>query len=372
MKNHFALILLLMSGLYSQTQAQISILPADVANAGDKVIYKTANYSGSFGSAGAAQIWNFADLDGIGNDTVKYLLPSQTPAGQSFSGVNLAFEEAGQYVYANKAQNGLFLRGIVLGAAFDSVPFLPSGPIKFALSPQLAVLPFPANYNNISVSSAASDFTFPYDTIVSVGGNDIDIDSVRIILNLEVTDSLNGYGTILMPDNISFEGLRQVLIQDYSFGVEVFTRIQLPFGGSLPLWIALPVDLPTTRNNTCRYWAKGKKAPVVEFNLDSAGTNIVSTRYQSTESLTSIKNRRDTFSFSLYPNPATKEISINGVKATKVEIVSLLGQTLKVTDINHANSQTTVDISNLKTGTYICRVTNDKGEKVHSRFMVTR
>lgn len=355
-------------------QAQITIQAADVANAGDKVIYKTAvNYGGGFGAAGSNQIWNFSDLEGLGNDTVHYLSPSQTPQGNIFAGANLVTFQDGQYLYMEKASNGLFLKGFVVGAGLDSAQtdssFLPINlsSLKFAVSPKLELLPLPATYNHVSASSGAGAVKFAYDTTLVINGTSVTIDSIKFVLTVDVTDSINGYGQLILP-NDTVQALRQLLIQDYTISVEVHTYIQLPIGPPIPLWVPFPLPIPTTRTNTCQYWANGTKAPILEFTLDSAGTNILSTRFQSHESLVSVKTSNN-YLAKAYPSPAQETVFVEAENLQKVRLFSATGQLLQEKEVAQTEGKVSISVEKFESGIYFCQAVSRDGRTTILRLV---
>ncbi len=64
--------------------------------------------------------------------------------------------------------------------------------------------------------------------------------------------------------------------------------------------------------------------------------------------------------FSIYPNPVKNELNLNTQQATTVyslSIYNILGQLVQTT----TNPEKTIDVSGLKTGNYIVKVTTDKG-----------
>src|SRR5690606_1362845 len=72
----------------------------------------------------------------------------------------------------------------------------------------------------------------------------------------------------------------------------------------------------------------------------------------------------ETFSASVYPNPATDILNIRSVhQISKVEIINLLGQSLSTYNVQ-ANS-TTLDIASLQAGTYFAKVTIDGASQVY-------
>jgi len=75
-------------------------------------------------------------------------------------------------------------------------------------------------------------------------------------------------------------------------------------------------------------------------------------------------NESATISGSVYPNPATENISIslNAEGAAVLNITDLAGRTVKTTDINLANGTADMNISDLNSGAYIFNVTFEDGK----------
>jgi|TARA_R110000737_G_scaffold225069_3_gene239915 hypothetical protein len=71
-------------------------------------------------------------------------------------------------------------------------------------------------------------------------------------------------------------------------------------------------------------------------------------------------------SFSIYPNPAANEVSIDfgDLKVTEIEIFDINGQVVKSRISNEGNGVVSVDISNLSSGTYFVKSIEDSGFKV--------
>ncbi|MFN5416925.1 MAG: T9SS type A sorting domain-containing protein [Flavobacteriia bacterium] len=60
-----------------------------------------------------------------------------------------------------------------------------------------------------------------------------------------------------------------------------------------------------------------------------------------------------------YPNPFKTKITINHSNADKIEICTLLGETIKVIPISFQDRATTLDLSELKKGVYFYVIKND-------------
>ena len=66
--------------------------------------------------------------------------------------------------------------------------------------------------------------------------------------------------------------------------------------------------------------------------------------------------------FNLYPNPATKSLTIETSKNATVEIVNMQGQLVKA--IPNISNKTSIDISGLQDGMYFVKLTTDEGSVV--------
>ena len=60
-----------------------------------------------------------------------------------------------------------------------------------------------------------------------------------------------------------------------------------------------------------------------------------------------------------YPNPFKTKITINHSNADKIEICTLLGETIKIIPISFQDKATTLDLSELKKGVYFYVIKND-------------
>jgi len=65
---------------------------------------------------------------------------------------------------------------------------------------------------------------------------------------------------------------------------------------------------------------------------------------------------------SIYPNPATNNLTIETTEKSEIEISNIAGQILKT--FNTTEKQTTIDVSNLPSGVYIIKAKTEKGVAV--------
>jgi hypothetical protein len=73
----------------------------------------------------------------------------------------------------------------------------------------------------------------------------------------------------------------------------------------------------------------------------------------------------------LYPNPAKNTININVASEVNLQSISIyntLGQLVKTMSVNDKNSSSAIDVSSLKTGTYLMEINATEG-KVIKKFV---
>jgi hypothetical protein len=69
----------------------------------------------------------------------------------------------------------------------------------------------------------------------------------------------------------------------------------------------------------------------------------------------------------VYPNPATDELFINGLKDAQIELISLDGKQVKRAEGFSGGS---IDISGLNNGIYILRITTHEGDVLRKKIVV--
>lgn len=85
------------------------------------------------------------------------------------------------------------------------------------------------------------------------------------------------------------------------------------------------------------------------------GTDTTNTNGTDTTNSTSGVNEYEKIQFSIYPNPTTESINISGIDEVQIQIVNETGHiVLKTNDTN-------INVSNLSTGVYFCRIQTPKG-----------
>lgn len=378
-RNYAAILLAFAAGILSfGATAQITIQSADFASAGDTV-YRSVDFidSSAAPAGGANRVWNFTAL---GNPVLPVPTPpdelifSAPAAGVSVPpGTNLTLEDGGT-IYMSKTATQLSYTGI----AFDGLDSLLGGLSSFitlpstdyaALNPALPLIKFPATYNSSYTATSESPWiSLPFDTTIAVPGfGNVNIDSVRAKLVLTSYSLIDGWGSLQLPGN-TFNVVRQRDSLEIGFEAEVYTIINAgPF--VIPTWIALPTDglVPEFALITHRYWANGQKYPVLEQQLDSSNTIIVSRMFPSSTptSLASIK-KANPIDFAVYPTPAHGQVTVLTANMpgpeTTLELLDITGRSLKKVSVQ--TPETRWDVSNMSAGVYFVRLRTQAGQGV--------
>ena len=98
---------------------------------------------------------------------------------------------------------------------------------------------------------------------------------------------------------------------------------------------------------------------------DASGNSTTAEATVTVEDSTLSTNEFENANVSLYPNPATSQITIEatGIKITEVSIYDLTGKIVKTSE----NSQ--INVSNLPSGVYLVRLTDDTGRMMTRKFI---
>lgn len=355
----------LMMLLTTASFGQITLNQADIASPGDQIENIGVPFDGEVPTAGPSQTYNFmVDSSGFA-DTTFFMDAASTPFAAQMFGANLASNQQGAYTYYEKDASGFYLRGLVFdlsGLGVGSVSILP---LRF--HPRVPVLKFPATVGMNEKVQSTARFRFPFDTVVTVLGQNATVDSVEITANLKDTSTIDGYGTAQFPSG-NVATLRNRQAQSLSFSILVRAKI-----GILPaFWTAFPLPgLPTIYGVSYLFWANGKKGPVATLNVDSFGV-VTDAAFQAKLlslntgiSELTLKNKVE-----LFPNPANDVVSWSYSGMKKIEIFSFDGK--KVLEKSDLSDVKSIPISELKPGIYISELEDFTGVRHRNKLTIRR
>lgn len=289
------------------------------------------------GTAGANQNWNFGNLVADSSAIVFVELPSATPQGGEFPNATAAVVNPDGTQYFQASSGLLELVGpSLLG---QTAP----------LSNPASYLPFPCTFQ----TSWEDDFDGSIDLMgfpLSVSGNVIGI--------------ADGYGTLVLPEGTVNDVLRVRRITT--------TIIDITGFGSGEL-----------EENAFAFYRVGLGLPILEIASTAGELPLLGPlEFQSLKwvDVTTV-GIEDLFSSNIgvevFPNPATNNVQVNfglaGGRTVAIELFDINGRQVRSVAMNTGNSGVhtgMVDVSELSSGVYMLRITDNTGRVGTSRVQV--
>jgi hypothetical protein len=274
------------------------------------------------GTAGANQIWNYANLVINTTTTVmNYVDPSTTPYTSSFPTATVCYTNSPLYSYmkANATEYS------ILGISSSSYTLIYSDPeILFN---------YPFSYGQSITDSLKGSYT--------VSGFSFYRSGTR-------TTTADGYGTLILPSGTYTNLLRVKVIQDYKDSTSL---------GSV-----------TYVYNTSYVWYDGvhKNASFRIYNTSNTNGGSTSTaRFVTISSVVSAISEINTMKdiIQIYPNPAIDNITVNVPQNALLEITDIKGQLIR--SISNCGDETIIDLKDLPGGVYFIKAITKKGIAVN-------
>ena len=339
-----------------QATAQVTINSEDLPAPGDTIRYTTVlgpTIDDLFlDQTGEDQVWDYAWLEGEVQVVDSFLSVSEAPfLYQFFFNNDFLYPES----YSNHAtriddmevgdfslEDPFFFymndedsyRQTGFGVTVSGIPF--SVPYE---GPE-CIFDLPMNYGDTNDCAFESDLNVPGVFTWMQSG--------------ERSNSVDGWGSVTTPLG-TYEALRQTSVRQISDS----TYIELlGFGLNLP-----------RPDETVYYWvAEDMQAPVLEIiTQDLFGfETVTSIRYQDdlTDVVPDNISEGVKANWSLYPNPATASVKLDGVMpGAQVQLVNLAGQVVAQTVLTGAG---TLDLNGITAGMYQVVVTTGQDTQVQT------
>src|SRR5690606_34811765 len=104
--------------------------------------------------------------------------------------------------------------------------------------------------------------------------------------------------------------------------------------------------------------------------LNTSGTTLTQGFHQPEISILSINDYENNMSFSLYPNPTTQFVTVESSTDIdlSIEIYSLQGEL--ISNSSMFKTQTTLDLTQLSSGSYILFIKSADGRPMHSNTVI--
>ncbi len=328
--------------------AQITVTNNDIAPAGTTIyLANDTTFLGDIipGEPGANKTWDFTNVQSNTIDTINFILPSATPFGDAFPDANFAFSshdnEIGDiYAYMVRSDD----KFSTIGYAINTEEF---GFAYNHVEPEDIILDFPVAYQNTYNELVTSDMVIAS----PIPG----YDSIRTKTTIVKETIIDAWGSITIPSG-TYNSLRQCVNED-----ETDSTFMMVSG----VWIF--IDTYEEASTTYSWWTNDVNIGFTLFSLDVD---------PDTEDVYGISffngshvglNETNIVETKVFPNPASNLLNFEFDKIITGELV-LMNQLGQIVTKKHINGQSNiqVNISNLPTGVYVYRSTNNSGELLSS------
>ncbi len=305
--------------------------------------------------------WDFsASLSTGKNYTSFYMAPIDAPYGSMFTSVsNIALSPAdssGQSYFFNLSPSSLIGVGGVFYVDTVAVPVIFQDPVK--------VLDFPASMASPTLmDTSIVDMTFPAYNAPGV------IDSMRVKQYSTTISLFNGEGSLTIPSG-TYNALRYLKMSNNvdSIWIHAITSI----GPFIAGWNFHSGD--TSTSSSYEWWTKQTGHAMSIFKLEYDGNDALISKVWFRDNFVGISENINNVNVSVYPNPATDNITIENQNITTqnfiVSIKNIQGQVVISEKINFTGKHL-INVSDLCNGVYILTLQNDK-ENYMSKIVIQK
>ncbi len=326
--------------------------------------------------SGNNQLWDFSSISGgIANQVIYDAFTSTSPT-DPFPEANLVVNGDGNQTFLRATDE----RFEILG--FEGLD--PAGlgiELVSRLTPPLMERSAPLDFLDFASFFTSSNIAFGADVLPGglVDSLPFAPDSIRILVNLDVVDLVDAWGTVILPGNVSYETLRQKRIQHTETRLEVKVPILnwidvtdqfANFGGGDGL---LGMDTTIIYN----HYAAGVKEPIAVLTLDAVEENVVSFEYRAEEPIiSSAREVEEGFeNVYAYPNPAINYANFDCVNLKPdyydLKIYNILGlEKYQERNFISGNKKINVDLSSFTKGTYLYSLCDTTGKVIMTKRLV--
>jgi hypothetical protein len=341
-KQIFTMLLLLVFVI--QGYSQISISRADFPEIGNLVVSAVDNTSSiDPGQPGQNQTWDFSNLTASSYDSTYYISPAGAPHYQNYPEANIVSNHNPlQFPNGYNINYWNFSDTDIKGVADETLinlfgTFYLAMYIKY--TPPSSNLTFPFTYG----STKSETFIMYWITASRMDG--ITTDSMKTVSHVALSCLVDASGTMILPDG-SFPVLR---------AKETWNSTDTTYEWNGTAWV---YSSDTVSSWNQYKWYANNYGEIGSYNPSGKKANGFT--FFKSETLVGMENHKAPNAFTLYPNPATSQVSISsGEPFDRIEISDNTGRTVLV-----SGNQKTIDVSSLAAGAYIVRLI--KGNSVQT------
>ncbi len=369
----FIISVLSFSGLFAQITLTDSYFPA----AGDTLFtFNDIMPTIDVPSSGANQVWDFTSLSGpvVLQSVLKPASDGENSA--QFPNASILADFQGGEGYYAVDNNSYRFQGYV-GADPGGIGL----EIIALFSPN--VIERRANLEYLDVNSSESNmlFAFSFDDIPGTITDSLDLpitpDSLRIRVNIDRLEVIDGWGTVDIPGG-SYEVLKENRFEVTDTRLEAKISI-LPWQDLTDI---VPPEIGFFGMDTTRsynFYANDVIEPIAQVFLDDFETEVQRVSFKANDFTIPVRDISTlTADVIAYPNPAIEEVKFELTSLPtgdyKLQIFNILGVPVWSRDFTTGGTKTMkADLSELRKGTYLYSLIDGKGKTLTTkRLMIIR
>lgn len=372
------ILCLVCTALSLSLSAQITVTSATFPAAGDTLRFGYDESPVGFNPAtppGGNQTWDFSGLTKNKEDKVIYRPASTGMHASDFPGAELVQPGATRETYYNVTND----KFEALGYAGDD-PVLGLDVIVH-FSPAIIERRAPLNFFDITQQTTNQTLLFAIDQIPDslLGGLPVTPDSIRLRINAQRLDVVDGYGTCLIPGG-TYPVLRMKRTEYTTINVDAYISSPFPLG-----WIDVTSFLGgtdigqflgTDTTTTFRFYSNTEKEEIAVATMSSDLSNVTRIAYKNTQTTAAPEiNAPGSVGISAFPNPAVDWVRFDCINLPQddytLKIFNILGNLVwEENDQMVGNRSIEVELENFKKGLYSYSLSNKKGQVIGTKRLV--
>lgn len=353
------------------SNAQITTNVSSLPDAGDVLNYKNLDIiTDEFLFFGEDVTWDFTGMIGEVPLSEEYLDASTGVNYDQFADTDVLLNLFGAEAYANRNTTNIEIVGIAGGQLLDGLELAEAQEFSEPYVIRRAPLGFGDTYSgttSFGFSVDIEDFGPLADIIEELNPVEgASVDSIRMTFTLNRSEEVDSYGAVLIGDD-SIDALRLVQNDETEIGIDIYVVT-----GIVDTWISVTdfvdlgelgfEDLVTTNYI---FLDETSKEYLLEVNVDQF-TQVATGRYNA--DFTNSIHENSPLLLSVFPNPTSDLLVINGANLSSIDIFNELGQVVISEKLNK-KFQIEFSLASLANGLYIVKAQLENGEHITSRII---
>ena len=350
-------------------KAQITVSGSNMLNIGDVINQsEDLNTNINIGLSGQGQSWDFSQLSSDDNWNMNVIDPTNSPFSNNYPNADVCIMDDGEFIYANKNSNGVYLLGTgdsILQNPLLIVPFPLTFGASFVDGPYAIVDSVITNTQMQQANITLNDFLlFQGLTPASVTNGLAHIaDTLRALSEVEQNFLVDADGNMTLPMG-AFDcvRVRQEMTTNTSASIYFIDSIS----GANSGWYPIPGF--SSETEIIYHWFSNDQNTnfsLVELGVDATGNQNGSVVFLDNSSM-SFSNILSDDLVDIYPIPTKYNIVISSkLKDISLKIYDNSGKQIKSVSFDNTID---LDLSNYSSGTYILHIQTSKG--LYSRNII--